>query len=65
MNDNYMVGGNKGGERSFVNNNNMVNSSRTEELKEILALIKEKVNMVEKSLERKDGQIRDLEEIIK
>ncbi len=60
-----MVGGNKGGERSFVNNNNMVNSSRTEELKEILALIKEKVNMVEKSLERKDGQIRDLEEIIK
>jgi hypothetical protein len=43
----------------------MVNSSRTEELKGILALIKEKVVMVEKSLERKDGQIRDLEEIIK
>lgn len=33
-------------------------SSRVDELREILQLIKDKINMVEKSLERKDVQIK-------
>ncbi len=33
-------------------------SSRVDELQEILKLIKDKINMVEKSLERKDEQIK-------
>ena len=38
--------------------------SKVEELKEILKLIKDKISVTEKTIKRKDAEIRELEDII-
>lgn len=40
-------------------------ASKVEELREVLALIKEKMSLVERSIDRKDAHIRELEDILK
>lgn len=45
--------------------NKLHTASKVEELREVLALIKEKISLVERSIDRKDAHIRELEEILK
>lgn len=40
-------------------------AGKVEELKEVYGLLKEKIDMVERSIERKDAHIRELETILK
>lgn len=40
-------------------------ASKVEELREVLSLIKEKILVVERSIDRKDSHIRELEDILK
>lgn len=40
-------------------------ASKVEELREVLNLIKEKISVVERSIDRKDAHIRELEDILK
>ena len=45
--------------------NKLHTASKVEELREVLALIKEKISLVERSIDRKDAHIRELEDILK
>jgi hypothetical protein len=45
--------------------NKLYAASKVEELREVLALIKEKISVVERSIDRKDAHIRELEDILK